>query len=556
MELRRGGIITLFLVGLRLISWGQSSNAPLNPDYYDLINRYEIRSGSFAGDFQMNTMPYRRDAIAAFLDSAKKEEVFQSKADQFNLDFLSGDNWEHIEFDPSSKKPFLKHLYKTQADLYSVDIQDFQLRVNPVLHLATGMESQSEVNPFINTRGVQVHGMVDEKIGFYTYLGENQANNPAYVRNWTQTNRALPHEGFFKGFKDNGVDYFHARGYVSFNASKHINMQMGYDRFKIGPGFRSMLMSDFGPPYSFLKIQTRVWRINYTNYFTARRADRNNASGTTPDDPYPVKYVTSHHLAINITDNFNIGFFESIAFGSNGFDVAYLNPIIFYRAIEQQNGSQDNAIVGADLNWIITRGLLFYGQFLLDEFKLSEIRAGDGWWANKFSIQGGLKYIGVLGVDNLDLQVEWNLSRPYTYTHQNIFNNYAHYRQPIAHQLGANFNEIIVGVRYQPINRLQLSGKFIYAMYGEDTLGSNWGKNILLDYNTREMEYGNTIGQGVGTNLSFIDLTASYMLRHNLFIDVKQIFRNIDSELPELSESTSYTSLGLRLNIRPRLHEF
>jgi hypothetical protein len=534
----------------------QSSNAPLNPDYYDLLNRYEIRSGSFAEQFQMNTMPYRRDAIGQFLDSIKDSNAIVSGVDEFNLQYLMDDNWEHSDTDGASRKPFLKYLYRTKADFYKVETEDFLLRINPVFHFLGGFESESDVTPFINTRGIQLHGMIDGKVGFYSYLGENQANNPYYVRNWTRKYSVVPHEGFWKNFKDDGVDYFHARGYVSWAATKHINMQFGYDRFKIGPGFRSMLMSDFGPPYTFLKIQTRVWRINYTNYFTARTADRNNASGTTPDNPYPVKYVTSHHLSINITKNFNVGFFESIAYGSNGFDVAYLNPIIFYRAIEQQNGSADNALVGADMNWIITPGLLFYGQFLLDEFKLSEIRASDGWWANKFSTQAGLKYINVFGIKNLDMQLEWNLARPYTYTHRNIYNNYAHYRQPIAHDLGANFNEIIAGFRYQPVDRLQLSGKFIFANYGEDTLSSNWGKNILLNYDTREQDYGNTIGQGVSTDLMYIDLTASWMLKHNLFIDVKQIFRELKSEQPSLSESTSYTSIGLRLNIRPRLHEF
>ena len=54
---------------------------------------------------------------------------------------------------------------------------------------------------------------------------------------------------------------------------EHINFQFGHDRQFIGDGYRSMLMSDFSPPALFLKINTNVWRLNYTNLFTQIFAD-------------------------------------------------------------------------------------------------------------------------------------------------------------------------------------------------------------------------------------------------------------------------------------------
>jgi hypothetical protein len=41
-------------------------------------------------------------------------------------------------------------------------------------------------------------------------------------------NPVIPHEGFWKDFKDGkGVDFFHARGYFTFDATRHINLQFG-----------------------------------------------------------------------------------------------------------------------------------------------------------------------------------------------------------------------------------------------------------------------------------------------------------------------------------------
>ena len=120
--------------------------------------------------------------------------------------------------------------------------------------------------------------------------------------------------------------------------------------------------------------------------------------------------------------------------------------------------------------------------------------------------------------------MEYNTARPYTYSHSSIYSNYANYRQAVANPLGANFREFIGILRYQPIPKLSLTGKIIYASYGLDTLNSNWGKDILKDYRTRQQDYGNEIGQGVASNLTLLDITATYMIKHNAFFDLKMIF--------------------------------
>ena len=196
---------------------------------------------------------------------------------------------------------------------------------------------------------------------------------------------------------------------------------------------------------------------------------------------------------------------------------------------------------------------------LLDEFKLDEVKTGNGWWANKQAFQLGAKYIDALGVQNLDLQAEINTVRPYTYTHFSDANqrlsNYTHYNQPLAHALGANFREFIGILRYQPLPKLNLTAKVIYAKWGEDD-GQNRGGNILQNSNTRANEYGNVIGQGIKTKMLFADLTMTYQLKHNLFIDLKQVVRNKDSEDDSRDLNTTFSSFSIRLNIGQRLHEF
>ena len=73
--------------------------------------------------------------------------------------------------------------------------------------------------------------------------------------------------------------------------------------------------------------------------------------------------------------------------------------------------------VGASLRFKVFKAHIFYGQVLFDEFYLKELRAANGWWANKYGIQIGYKTFDLLNIKGLGLQTEFNTVRPYTYSH-------------------------------------------------------------------------------------------------------------------------------------------
>jgi hypothetical protein len=553
----------LLLFFLPTLSFAQSSYAPLNADYYHWIDRYEIKSGKLARAFFSSVKPYKRSAIAAFIDSAKSEGLFSSGADMFNYEYLANDNWEwSASASAESRRPFLKYFYNKKSDLYSVSTPDFDLHINPVLYLGAGKDSRRDDMLFTNTRGIEVRGMVDRKVGFYTYLTDNQALLPSYVADRMSETGVVPHEGFWKRYKEGqAVDFLQARGYITFEATRHINVQFGHDRFFIGNGYRSLILSDYAPPALFLKGDVKVWKIDYLFLVSQMTAD-NKARVNGNFRGYPNKFVALHHLSVNVGSKLNLGVFESVIFtpddsvGTQHFRLEYLNPIIFYRAIEQQNGSSDNVLLGFDFKWNVARRLSFYGQFMLDEFVISNIRAGNGWWANKFGIQAGGKYVDAFGIANLDLQGEVNVIRPYTYSHYTLYGSYSGYRQPLAHPLGANLSEVAGIVRYQPLGRLNLTAKLVLTRIGRDGADQNWGGDILKSYATREQEYNNTIGQGVENDIVFGTATASWQLKHNLFVDACLVLRNSKSEADFYNNNTSVSSLALRWNVPQRLYEF
>ena len=98
--------------------------------------------------------------------------------------------------------------------------------------------------------------------------------------------------------------------------------------------------------------------------------------------------------------------------------------------------------------------------------------------------------IFIFFIKNLDLQLEANWIRPFTYSHFDTVANYTHYNQPLAHPLMFGVRESIGILRYQPAPRWAIQAKAIVWKKGMDPAGRNYGKNIFMDSDTRSAEEG------------------------------------------------------------------
>lgn len=459
------------------------------------------------------------------------------------------------------RKPILKYFYKTRAHFLHFETPSFKLYINPVIQINFTEESQNKNIVFQNTRGAEIKGYIEDKVYFYAQILENQRSFPSYVNASIDKYKAIPGQGFSKGFQSsvinnlNGYDYFNARSYIGFNPIKSIQLELGHGNHFIGNGFRSLLLSDFSHPYFYLKMNTRIWKFHYQNLFN-ELSPISTLISRGGDSLLPKKYTATHYLAFKPNHHFEIGLFETVIFArENHFEFQYLNPIILYRAVEHFLGSPDNVMLGLNVKWNFLNKFSLYGQVIVDEFKTNEVFNNTGWWANKFGGQLGLKYLNVFGIDQLDLQLEYNAVRPYTYTHRDTLPgfsyysvaNYSNHNQPLAHPLGANFREMIAAIRYKPLNKLYLQARLIRTVFGDDINGQNFGQNILIAYDNRPNEYGNFIGQGLKTTILNTNLDVSYAFYHNCFIDARYQFRKT---LSSNDIQTSLFTIGFRINMQ------
>lgn len=457
------------------------------------------------------------------------------------------------------EKPILKYFYKNRNHFLSIDKEDFKLRLNPILDLNYGNATNDENVIFKNTRGVEASVLIDNKVYIYTSIFENQARFMNYVHDYVDQYNAVPGNGLYKTYKSavlgnvNGLDYLNSKAFINLPISKSIHLEFGHGNHFLGEGMRSVLLSDFSNNYLYLKLNAQFWKFHYQTIYAELNAVSANSDHTNRGvDPLPKKYTSNHYLSFKPNSRFEIGVFESVIFArTNIIELQYLNPVIFYRTVEQFINSPDNVLLGLNTSFSPTKKWRLYGQLLLDEFNLPSIKDDFNYWANKYGIQVGTKWYSAFGVDNLDLQVEYNQVRPYTYSHYQPIDtitpytstSYSHYNMPLAHPLGANFREILLAGRYAFSPKLKSSLNLLYYGRGQDVSGKNYGSNILLNYNSRVGDNNILIGQGNFVKTLNLRGSLGYEFFPNTFADLNFVYRKNDQ-----NQKSLYLGFGIRMN--------
>lgn len=469
-----------------------------------------------------------------------------------SLDSLNENN--HLKQSKFNSTLFGRKLRK--ENLLVVKDDDVEVHLNPLLDLTVGNETEEKKNVFTNTRGVWVEGFFGKQFSFSSTFRENQAQLPLYLDAFTRKYKVVPNDGRVKNLYSN-FDYANVAGTISYSLKKHFNFQLGHDKNFIGDGYRSLLLSDNAYSYPFFKISTTFWKIKYVNLYTLLQ----DLQIPAPDDSrFKRKYGTFHYLDINIGKRFSLGIMEAVMWKADSikgrsFDFNYANPIIFIRPVEFSIGSPDNMMLGFNFRYKLSSKITLYGQAMLDEFKISEVRSGNGWWGNKQAFQAGIKTSNLL-FKNLHVLTELNYVRPFTYSHRSTLTNYAHFNQSLTHPLGSNFIESVSIVNYN-YKSYYLKAQFNYTISGSDTGKSNLGSDIFKSYDIHTFEYNNKIAQGLKHHLMFADLRLGYLInpKYNFVAEGGIVIRDDKPESMDAFKTMMFT-FGISTLITNRYLDF
>lgn len=386
-----------------------------------------------------------------------------------------------------------------------------------------------------------------------------------YVDGLVNAQHTAPGEGYAYG---DGTAKLHYdwNGWVNYTPDDAFTLTLGRGKNFFGEGHRSLFLSDNAGSYPFFRINTAFWKVKYTNLFTVlddiRGSDGDPAS-------YTRKFASFHYLSWNALKWLNIGFFEGVVWQGadkkfpRGFDINYLNPVVFYRPVEYSQGSGDNALLGFAINIKPGKRSLVYTQVTLDEFLMDNVRAGNGWFGNKQAFQLGVVAYEAFGAKTLTVRTEFNYVRPFVYTHSDSRQNYAHAGQALAHPYGSNFWEALARVEWRQ-RRWSAHVHASMATMGQDTGLYSWGNNIFRpesdrperDADGRLENFGFYLADPVETTVLFAELGAAWEVDPRSGLRVEAVYTLRSLQPTGLQDQlTNWVRVGISTNLRQRYYD-
>jgi hypothetical protein len=566
IKLTPRNFLLAFLSLNSIISFSQNGFTTNNNELEELYDRYSIiypQETLFT-----NVKPYNRHVLADIVyGQYEKDSHFH---DNFLIPYLNNEFYDKCIFIKNTmqaKKKLQGIFYPNDAAFAAVNYDVLTMRVNPILELKAGKEKDNENLIYQAFRGIELQGSIASKLNFYAQITENQMRPFQYIQQYGngfngQNNYNFnPYYTYWKDVNNfKGYDFSNALGHIEYNPGRYFSLMLGHDRNHYGYGYRSLFLGDNGAPYFQLKLNSYIWKFHYQMMF----AEFTGQYVRGGDRLLPKKYGAFHSLSFKPSAKIELGLYEGIIFHRNsGFELNYLNPLMFYHSIEHTIGSADNVFIGFQAKYNVNEHSQLYGQFLLDDLQVGQLVKNTGWWGNKYGIQLGGRFVNLFQINQLDAQIEYNMVRPYTYSHYDVANtdtldNFTHYNQPLAHPYGANFMEVYGRVSYKPIPKLKIEAKINYNKRGYDASGQLYGNNIFANTNGNIIpnEFNNELLQGEKMTQQIFTLGGQYSLFHNMFWDLDFIYRNTTQDASGVSKSTLGFITGLRINLRKRDYMF
>ncbi len=426
--------------------------------------------------------------------------------------------------------------YRDGVSLARVEGDGYAIEAEPLLYVAGGPARRTETETrspstfaYQATRGVRVGGRIGRHLIFETRAEENQRVDA--VLDYEGTAATTPRLGFVKLPDGETYDYFTATGSVAY-VDRFVEVRFGRDRNRWGPGINSLVLSDYAAPYDHLQVRAQAGPLRYTSVF-ARFTTPDNRVG---DNVLPSRFGAFHQLALTV-GRVDLELFETVMFHDDstgersGFEIGYLNPVIFYRSVESELGSADNALLGAAVAVRPVDGIRLYGQAVLDEFTAS--RFFDDYWGNKWGVLGGVEAVDV-GLPGLEVRAEAARLRPFLYSHKTEDSAVVHYADALAYAAGPNAVDLNLFVRYRPTLKIETALNVGHTIRGRNPDGQNVGADPRLDYTTRDTALdldGVPTLTGVRQTETLVEARAGYELLPGLVAEGALVGRSINDAL-------------------------
>lgn len=515
--IRKVLVFSAFFMLCALPAKAQLEHVPVSHPVYKFLARAESRG--FLPHLSLSELPWKRFRVAKALEMISSNPENLSSSERNTLELFEKefglrphDNAVVLYSESDSLQVFSarmfgdyeKFIYHFEDSLHSVNL----IPLASVEAMAENTEAGS-TNVLLGNLGVRLHGTLSNMLGYYL-----QATNGAVISG--ERELALEDRRLRQNIKfaDLNSDFDFSESHVHFQYN-WFYATIGRETRLLGSGMNQRLyISTNSPPFDALSLGAEFsdFEYRYTHASLIGRPETNHDVGV--ETQIPDKYAGIHRFSYRPSWG-EIAFWENIIYSDRNPDLAYLNPLSFFKSLEHALRDRDNSIMGLDAVIRPFPRIQIKGTFLLDDIIFSKL--GTGYWSNKFA--WNMAAVSALPW-NIDLGVEYSRVEPFTFSHYNPQNSMTNDMLLYGSYIPANSDKLEIMGRWWFGGRYPLEMSLSYMRHGKniyenDSLIFNAGSDPFI---TRSNLY-----PGEGSNVAeFLagELQETFSLRVNAGIEI------------------------------------
>lgn len=445
-------------------------------------------------------------------------------------------------------------LYANSRNFLSLESGDLRFFLDPIFY-RDGLFNDTDTlarqdRVFQNTGGFTFRGTLGRRLGFYLNSRDTKEHGTrAYP---TSSRIAWPRFGFARGY---GTHVYHDETLAYFHLTlPYVEIKFGKNLNRWGPACTGALaLNDYATSYDQLKLSAQFWRAKFTYLHAALRQHPPvlvslYLSNGVERQIFAQKYLAAHRLEIAPVAWMNVGLHETVIYGERGIELAYLNPIMFYRSAEHFLGDRDNATMGIDIEVRPANGVRVYGEWFVDDFSVA--RLGENWYGNKVAWLAGLHLTNPFSLPRSDWRAEYVRIEPYVYSHTFPINVYENYGTILGHPAGPNADLLYAEWLFWGDRHWQLLFSAERYRHGANPAGRNVGGEVDRPFHVNDNQIVYFL-DGIRERRTTLRLEARYELLRNLKLQLalqRVNFKNAPASSGRREVGTYVLFLALGLN--------
>ena len=424
----------------------------------------------------------------------------------------------------------------------------FEITVDPLVNFSylSNVGGVDTGRYYINSRGFSLRGNLNRKLYFGSTFVENQAFYPGYQNDFIQQFGVVPGQGRVKPFKQTGVDYAYATGYVLVMPNENWTISFGNEKTFIGNGYRSLVLSD--NTFNFPCISSSSFflkdKIRYRYVYSWMSTLNRSPNFTTVEAPFIRKNFSLHQVDFFVLkEKLMISLFDASIWARTdsvknlNVDPLSYQPILGLSLLNNTNQSNHLFGFGLVYNILKKRKVNVMSGFNVYVNSIKELSS------IKLSFQAGAKYYLSYKDVRAMMTVELNRVPAFTYsTSQANFIGFSHYNQPLAHPLGSGFQELLASV-YLSYKRFGLNLYYNKAYFETDASLNRQGFDITFAQHPVKTELNKDFYR------AFYRISGSYTMNTSYNLQVfAGVFGRKYVEGQNLDQE-KYVEIGIKTNL-------